>query len=110
MAGEMSYIKQTGEDSDGNIWSLHAAIAKAVGGQLKPFDQYQGPYIVIGADVRVGDSPYQLAVRGLGVKRLWVISDNDYACRIYREDTDKTSDFFYGEDESEAIRAAKSLL
>lgn len=86
MTGEMHYINpETGEDSNGDIWESHLAVAQAVGGTLKPFDVYQGPYIVIGADTRVGQSPYALAVRGLGIVRLW-IGDN----HVYREDTEET--------------------
>ena len=38
MAGE---VRQVNPDE----WPTHKAIADAVGGRLRPFDQYQGPYI-----------------------------------------------------------------
>ena len=85
-------------------WPIHAAIAEAVGGELKPFDVYQGPYIVVGKDVRVGKPPYQLAPKGLGVVRLWV--GFDY---VYREDTDEIEPVLPGSIEM-AVFAAKDLL
>jgi hypothetical protein len=46
MTGEMHRIDQdTGIDSNGDGWPLHLAIAKHTGGELRPFDVYQGPYI-----------------------------------------------------------------
>ena len=105
MAGEMNYINsETGEDDSGNVWNIHAAIAKAVGGTLKPFDQYQGPYIVVGTDITVGKSPYQLVPTHLGIIRLWVCEDV-----IYREDNEKTAPYF-PYDELSAVDAALSLL
>lgn len=38
MAGEMTCV-HSGE------WPTHKAVADALGGRLRPFDQYQGPYI-----------------------------------------------------------------
>lgn|SRR3990167_2058269 len=113
MAGEMYSINQNGKDDDGNIWELHAEIARAIGGRLQPFDQYQGPYIVVGSDIRMGQRPYQVPIQGLGVVRLWVFPDeeqpDDFA-RIYREDIDKTSEPFFWPDTSKAISEAKRLL
>ena len=108
MTGEMCSITQKGVDSDGNEWPIHAAIAKAVRGTLQPFDQYQGPYILIGSDVRAGQAPYQVAVQHLGVKRLW-ISETAEGPVVYREDTDTQARFMY-EDTESAIAAAQSLL
>jgi len=106
MTGEMSYINpNTGIDSNGEEWPLHLAIAKAVNGTLKPFDNYQGPYIVVGKDLRVGNSPYDMPVQHLGIIRLWVIDDGT----IYREDNDQTANFF-PYDEMSACEAALSLL
>ena len=117
MAGEMPYIDPvTGETPDGEVYTLHAAIAKAVGGTIQPFDTYQGPYVVVGKDVRMGERPYQLAVQGVGVIRLWVGSDAgwpDYLARVYREDTDTLSEPFeaYGPHAEEgAVGAALSLM
>jgi hypothetical protein len=47
MTGEMSWIKSDGTDANGEQWKVHAAVAKAVRGSLRPFDAYQGPYIRI---------------------------------------------------------------
>mgnify|MGYP001559819331 FL=1 len=117
MAGEMPCIDPvTGETPDGGVYTLHAAIAKAVGGTIQPFDTYQGPYVVVGKDVRMGERPYQLAVQGVGVIRLWVGTDDgwpDYLARVYREDTDTLSEPFeaYGPHaEEDAAQAALSLL
>lgn len=105
MTGEMVRIDPiTGEEPDGTTWSIHAAIAKALGGEVKPFDKYQGPYVVIGADVRIGNPPYQYAPSHLGVVRLWVYDDE-----IYREDTDTTANFF-PEDIEGAVEAARWLI
>jgi len=38
MAGEMTCV-------DSSAWPTHKAVADALGGQLRPFDQYQGPYV-----------------------------------------------------------------
>ena len=38
MAGEMTHL-------DPAEWPIHKAVADALGGRLRPFDQYQGPYI-----------------------------------------------------------------
>ena len=106
--------EETGEDSNGDTWDIHAAIAKALGGKIKPFDKYQGPYIVIGKDITAGISPYAMPIQGIGIIRLWLISqpndkDSGFYC-IYREDTDETSFPFWWNDEAMAIEAARSLL
>jgi hypothetical protein len=110
MTGEMAWINQDGEDSSGEVWGIHAAVAKAVGGTLKPFDQYQGPYIVVGDDVTVGEPPYALAVQHLGVTRLWLCSDDGWLGYVYREDTETQSMRFAMSDESAAIEAARQVL
>ena len=110
MTGEMYRINQNGEDNDGNVWGLHAAIAKAVGGQLQPFDQYQGPYIVVGKDLTAGQSPYSMPIQHLGIVRLWVCPQDDVSSFVYREDTDQSSFAFLYNDTEMAIQAAKSLL
>ena len=113
MTGEMLFITQDGTDQDGDVWHIHAEVAKAVGGKLKPFDKYQGPYISIGPDLRVGNNPYAIPVRlrgGGGFVRLWLTTDDDYFGRVYREDTDTLSEPFPMEDMEMAIEAAKSLL
>ena len=105
MTGEMGRIDPiTGEEPDGTVWPIRAAIAKALGGEVMPFDKYQGPYVVVGADVRIGNPPYQYAPSHLGVVRLWVCEDE-----IYREDTDTTANFFPWDIEG-AVEAARELM
>ena len=114
MAGEMNWIGQDGVDATGNEWPIHAAIAKAVDGELKPFDQYQGPYIVVGADLVVGEPPYGVLIQNQGCTRLWLCSPEDELgdshCYIYREDTEESSELFFCEDTATAIAMAKRLL
>lgn len=41
MTGEMSQF-----DADHSLeWKLHRSIARAIGGKVRAFDVYQGPYI-----------------------------------------------------------------
>ena len=109
MTGEMGFIDQEGMDSNGDEWPLHAAIAKALNGEVKPFDVYQGPYVVFGADIRIGNVPYAIAPVGMGVKRLWLVGD-DVLLKWYREDNETESSTFWHDDTEQAIEAAKSLL
>lgn len=109
MTGEMGFIDQNGIDSNGDEWPLHAAIAKALKGEVKPFDVYQGPYVVFGKDIRLGNSPYAVAPVGMGIKRLWLVGD-DALLKWYREDNEKESQEFWWDDTEEAIEAAKMLL
>ena len=110
MTGEMNFIDQDGNDSNGDSWPLHAAIAKELGGVIKPFDVYQGPYVVFGEDVRIGCAPYAIAPSNMGVKRLWLLSDDGCVCQWYREDTDDLSWSFWWDDDCIAIEAARELL
>ena len=111
MTGEMYHIDAiTGIEPDGTEWPIHAAIAQALGGTVQPFDQYQGPYVLIGTDCCVGTRPYQLAVQGLGVVRLWVVTDDGEEGRIYREDTDTMSYPFPLYLVAAAIAAAEELV
>ena len=112
MTGEMRFIDKNGIDSNGECWDLHAAIAQACGGELKPFDSYQGPYISVNGDVVVNSgSCYRMPVQYLGCVRLWIIgNDQDYMIgTVYREDTEDYADFDIYDTES-AICAARSLL
>jgi hypothetical protein len=108
MAGEMWSIDPvTGVEPDGTEWPVHAAIAKAVGGTVQPFDQYQGPYVLVGDEGRVGSRPYQWLVPG--AIRLWVGYDSEVGLDcVYREDTDES--IHYAFSKMEAIEAAKALL
>jgi hypothetical protein len=111
MTGEMCSIDQSGLDSNGEEWPIHAAIAKALGGTLQPFDVYQGPYILIGEDVRTGNPPYAVAVQHMGVKRLWIVPvDNGPFLQVYREDTETLSSEFWWDDTDGAIAAAHELM
>ena len=111
MTGEMHSITQKGVDSNGDSWPTHAAIARAVKGKLKPFDVYQGPYIVVGPDLQVGIPPYMLSVQG--IVRLWLADADDSSrpqVRIWREDTDTLSEPFWYEDTRTACKEARKLL
>ena len=110
MTGEMAWINQDGEDSNGECWATHAAVAQALSGELHPFDAYQGPYITIGPDVTTGAAPYAMPVRHLGIIRLWLVTEDGEVGRVWREDTDTPSDEFLCEDTASAIEAAQSLL
>jgi len=90
MTGEMNYINsETGQDSNGDIWESHAAIAREFNGELKPFDVYQGPYIAINGDITMGDSPYSVPIpfpERFGLIRLWLFTDPNGDDYVYRED------------------------
>jgi len=105
MTGEMYYINpKTGEDSNGDVWNIHLAVAKAIKGTLKPFDVYQGPYIAVGSDLSIGIPPYAMPIQFPGIVRLWVDFDV-----VYREDIDKSYPYRPYSTRS-AIYAAKQLL
>ena len=110
MTGEMHSINQKGIDSNGDSWPTHAAIARAVKGNLKPFDVYQGPYIVVGQDQWVGKPPYHLPVLNVGVIRLWLSSIDSKTAQIWREDTDTLSEPFFYDDTRTACKEARKLL
>lgn len=88
MTGEMAWITQEGLDSNGEEWPYHVIIAEAVGGTLKPFDSYQGPYISVGLDLRANGNP--VPAYGFGCVRLWLYEDDDGEPVIYREDIDES--------------------
>lgn len=105
MTGEMYQIDpETATEPDGTEWPFHREMARVTGGTVQPFDQYQGPYVVVGPDVRIGSSPYALAPRGLGIVRLWLTED-----RVWREDTDALSNIVVFEP-IDAGEAALELL
>lgn len=113
MTGEMTYIDQDGYDQDGECWFIHAAIARAVGGTLKPFDKYQGCYILVGGGEIVinENSPYRIpiSIRGFKPIRLWIVEDDDGLPAVYREDTEEMLSFWF-DDEDSAIESARILL
>lgn len=114
MTGEMYHIDPvTAIEPDGTVWEYHAAVAKALRedgheASVQPFDQYQGPYVLVGKDIRVGERPYQVAVRHLGVVRLW-LSEEDGKNFVYREDNSAKAEFFPGSIE-DAVEAARKLM
>ena len=110
MTGEMGYIdNKTGIDSNGECWPIHLAIAQACNGELKPFDSYQGPYIVVGTDVVAQpESDYRIPIQGFGIVRLWLWYENEIDLVIYREDTQQSVRCW--DDPESAIEAAKELL
>lgn len=110
MTGEMLREDLTREE-----YPLHFAVADALKGSVEPFDVYQGPYVLIGEDVRVGRPPYQIAPRGFGVVRLWLLSEDGFAHRWYNEANEKQSGEFlmYESDEMnarQAVEAAREVL
>ena len=110
MTGEMYAIDPvTATEPDGTEWPYHREMARVTGGEVKPFDQYQGPYVVVGPDLRVGTAPYQLALQGVGVVRLWLTTDAHETSRVYREDTAALSEIVVIEP-TDAGEAALELL
>lgn len=108
--GEMSQeeLDATGREE----WPLHYAIADALGGTVKAFDQYQGPYVLIGSEIR-GQGVYAPATRMEGVVRLWISSENGYEGVVYNEDNEKQSTPFSLNGptaEEEAVVAAEEVL
>lgn len=71
MTGEQSKSEVTRE-----AFPLHFAIADAIGGEVRPFDKYQGPYIATKA------------------ARLWLVSADGYRASVYNETADKESNDF----------------
>lgn len=92
----------TGEMSQGELdasgreeWPLHYAIADALGGTVRPFDVYQGPYI-------------ELENEG----RLFIYSEDGMEGHVWNEDTKESSEGFpiHEMSENEAVDAALSVL
>lgn len=110
MTGEMASIRRDGMDSNGEQWTVHAAVARSVGGVLRPFDVYQGPYISVGPDLRAGSGCYAPLISHLGAVRLWLSADDDGGGVVYREDTDTQAAYFPAWDTRRACKAARSLL
>lgn len=90
MTGEMHKSEVTRD-----AFPTHFAIADALDGEVRPFDQYQGPYILI---------------RGA---RLWVIFEEGMFATIYNEANEKQSEPFLvmSSDVADfAANAARSVL
>jgi len=100
MAGEMSWVKANGDDSNGEGWPVHAAVARALRCRLRPWDVYCGPYI----QTKHG--------------KLWLSTDDGItgtACLwpggvppAYREPL--TTDYFPYDDTNEALAACRAVL
>lgn len=87
MTGEMSQF-----DADhGEEWALHRSIARAIGGKVRAFDVYQGPYISI--------------LEG----RLWVIPQDARDAYLWLEDTAPSETFQRG-DTRRACRLARKIV
>jgi len=112
VTGEMDWIRQSGVDSNRNEWKLHAAIAKAVGGKLYPFDDYRGPFILVGKGKLYSEMDYyRYPVKfPPGLKRLWIFSKDNAFCWIWREDTNAENELFPEYATEFAIAEAKRLL
>jgi hypothetical protein len=93
----------TGEMSQGELdatgreeWPMHYNIADALGAEVKPFDQYQGPY------VRVPEG------------RLWVTTPEGAGdgaeLIVWNEHNRKSSEPFMWDDENAAVDAALSVM
>lgn len=108
--GEMS---QAELDANGrNEWPLHYAIADALGGTVKPFDQYQGPYVLIGSEIR-GQGVYAPATPMKGTVRIWIYSEDGEMGIVYNEENDRKSSpfFLYGPQAAEeAVAAAQEVV
>jgi hypothetical protein len=107
VAGEMFESDVTRES-----YSLHFAIADALGGKVRPFDMYQGPYVVIGNDVRIGIEPYAYCPPGTAT-RLWLCSEDGCGGAVYNEANDKQSKPFPFDipgAEQIAVEMARSVL
>ena len=89
MTGEMHESEVTRE-----TYPTYFAIADEIGGTVRPFDHYQGPYI--------------LTAKG---HRLWVCMEDDSPFAVvYNERTDSKSEPFYAEDIEAAKDAANSVV
>jgi len=111
MTGEMSRHDLTLDE-----FPVHFAVAEALGATVEPFDVYQGPYVCVGPDIRCGSEPYQLAPRGLGVVRLWLVAPPDnpdgYGPLLcwWNEATECYSNPFWFDDYDSATEAAREVV
>lgn len=92
MAGEM-----TKEEVTKDAYPFHFAVAKSLGGSVKPFDQYQGPYVY-----------------AYGFGRFWLNMEDGESpyCYWYNDYTGKKSEPFYAYEETNrtACRCARQCL
>jgi len=92
-------------------WPLHHTIADALGGKVKAFDQYSGPYVLIGSEVR-GQGVYAPAIPMKGTVRLWIqmVEGAEGLVQVYNEDSKKLSEPFPWDDTVAAVEAAKQTF
>lgn len=90
MTGEMCKAEVTRE-----AYPLHFKFADTHRGTVKPFDQYQGPYVLIP-----------------GRGRFWLNSDDGHFARWYDEREHTASFLFspYGEDMTQCVDAFDQLM
>lgn len=100
MTGEMAWIKPNGEDSNGDVYDIHAQVARALRCQLRPFDKYIGPYIAH----KRGKLFISAEDSGAGTVCLWPGG----IAPAYREPI--VAEFFPFNDASAALAAARDVL
>ena len=90
MAGEMTTEEVTKEN-----FPIHFAVAKSLGGGVRPFDQYQGPFVY---------------VPGFG--KFWLCMVDSHFARWYSDYTGKVSEIFYAfaDTNHTACRRARQCL
>ncbi len=104
--GEMSQS----EADNRKEWPLHHAIADALGGKVKAFDQYQGPYVLIGSEIR-GQGVYAPTTPMKGTVRLWIqMAEDETGVQVYNEENEKLSDEVMWDDTEGVVDAARSVL
>lgn len=84
---------RTGEDSNGESWPVHLAVARSTRGKLRPFDMYQGPYILIP-----------------GKGSLWLSSDDGFTGTVFHDGIRRAVDYWPLNNTRRACRAARMLL
>lgn len=93
MTGEMARIcPRSGRDSNGDEWPVHLAVARSVGGELRPFDVYCGPYILTDTGC------------------LWISSDDGYHGEVFNERTRRIERFAPMSNTRRACAAARRCL
>jgi hypothetical protein len=99
MAGEMAIDPETGKDDQGNVWNLHLAVAKDLGGELRAFDHYQGPYVLFHG------------------RKIWIQAENDLELRVAIERVGNvgpcphvSEPFMAHDDEEMVIDMVRSML
>src|SRR5271166_5141742 len=92
---KIAAMSQAELDSTGRQeWPLHFAAADALGGVVKPFDKFQGPYIKVGSE-----------------GRMFIYSNDGIIATVWNEDTKKESKPFNldANAEHEVVAAVESV-